>query len=680
MPEYLAPGVYVEETSFRSKSIEGVGTSTAGFVGLTARGPLSSGTTGITPPLLTGIADFERIYGAANDLRLGSTTVPNYLAHAVRAFFENGGGRLYVARVAATGATFATSGGLVSGAGADEQVTLSARFPGGGTMPGTSDVNLRARLQQVELATTKRLAARQQPGTLVRVGTDYFVLGTTPMETTAADATGWTNLADDGAVSIVTLSVAVDDPTGTTLEYDGLGFHPRHPRYARLVLGGTPPRAADALTNPIRLAIGDGVNAFELRSALMGAATQRTIELRGGTDGTGAPGIGDYTGALDRLLALEDIAIVAAPGSTAFDGIAGRRQPALITHAETRRAYRIAVLDTPPSSSSPAVRDAARARSIRTYAALYYPWVDRRQPARRGRHDAMPREIALPPSGFVCRHLRAQRHRARRVQGAGQRGRCAARCASSATSTSASRRCSTRSASTACASCRAAATASGARARRSSDPEWKYVNVRRYFIYLEASIDRGTQWAVFEPNGERLWANIRRPSRTSSTTSGATARCSATTPKKAFFVRCDRTTMTQNDLDNGRLICLIGVAPLKPAEFVIFRIGQKTADARADISQRRISHGRPRQPLRRLQLHGRLRRHGRRARSAASPTSPGSAPRSTVAEYRNGNDKENHVRKVPGLHKVGDVTLKRGIVSPEDSVRLDRRRPHQSGP
>ena len=87
---------------------------------------------------------------------------------------------------------------------------------------------------------------------------------------------------------------------------------------------------------------------------------------------------------------------------------------------------------------------------------------------------------------------------------------------------------------------------------------------------------------MFEPNGERLWANVRADDlATSSTTSGVNGALLGATPEEAFFVRCDRTTMTQNDLDNGRLICLIGVAPLKPAEFVIFRIGQKTADARA---------------------------------------------------------------------------------------------------
>ncbi|HWC78205.1 MAG TPA: phage tail sheath C-terminal domain-containing protein, partial [Blastocatellia bacterium] len=114
-----------------------------------------------------------------------------------------------------------------------------------------------------------------------------------------------------------------------------------------------------------------------------------------------------------------------------------------------------------------------------------------------------------------------------------------------------------------------------------SDPEWKYVNVRRYFNYLEASIDRGTQWAVFEPNGERLWANIRDTVSSFLLNEWKSGALLGATTEEAFFVRCDRSTMTQNDLDNGRLICLIGVAVVKPAEFVIFRIGQKTADARS---------------------------------------------------------------------------------------------------
>ncbi|HWK89607.1 MAG TPA: phage tail sheath C-terminal domain-containing protein, partial [Longimicrobium sp.] len=114
----------------------------------------------------------------------------------------------------------------------------------------------------------------------------------------------------------------------------------------------------------------------------------------------------------------------------------------------------------------------------------------------------------------------------------------------------------------------------------SSDPEWKYVSDRRYFNYIERSIDVCTQWAVFEPNGEVLWANVRQTISSFLYNEWRNGALLGTDPKEAYFVRCDRSTMTQNDLDNGRLVCLVGVAAIKPAEFVIFRIGQKTADAR----------------------------------------------------------------------------------------------------
>jgi phage tail sheath protein FI len=113
----------------------------------------------------------------------------------------------------------------------------------------------------------------------------------------------------------------------------------------------------------------------------------------------------------------------------------------------------------------------------------------------------------------------------------------------------------------------------------SSDPEWKYLNVRRYFAFLERSIEKGTQWAVFEPNGPVLWANVRRTIEDFLFNEWKQNHLFGAKPDEAYFVRCDRSTMTQNDIDNGRLVCQIGVAPLRPAEFVIFRIGQKTADS-----------------------------------------------------------------------------------------------------
>jgi phage tail sheath protein FI len=112
-----------------------------------------------------------------------------------------------------------------------------------------------------------------------------------------------------------------------------------------------------------------------------------------------------------------------------------------------------------------------------------------------------------------------------------------------------------------------------------SDPDWKYVNVRRLLIFIEASIDRGLQWVVFEPNAEPLWARVRRAISAFLTTVWRNGALEGTKPEEAYFVKCDRTTMTQADIDNGRLIVVVGVAPVKPAEYVIIRIGLWTAHA-----------------------------------------------------------------------------------------------------
>jgi phage tail sheath protein FI len=113
----------------------------------------------------------------------------------------------------------------------------------------------------------------------------------------------------------------------------------------------------------------------------------------------------------------------------------------------------------------------------------------------------------------------------------------------------------------------------------SSDPEWKYINVRRLFLYIEQSIDEGTQWAVFEPNDRDLWARVRQSVSNFLTTAWRDGALMGATADEAFFVNCGESTMTQDDIDNGRLICEIGIAPVKPAEFVIFRIQQWTEEA-----------------------------------------------------------------------------------------------------
>jgi hypothetical protein len=111
-----------------------------------------------------------------------------------------------------------------------------------------------------------------------------------------------------------------------------------------------------------------------------------------------------------------------------------------------------------------------------------------------------------------------------------------------------------------------------------SDPEWKHVSLRSYFAYLKRSIEKETKFAVFEPNGAPLWGIVRQRVEAFLLTEFRKGMLTGRKPEQAFFVRCDRSTITQADIDNGRLVVLVGVAVLRPAEFVIFRIGQWTAD------------------------------------------------------------------------------------------------------
>ncbi|XHH09599.1 MAG: phage tail sheath family protein [Candidatus Bathyarchaeia archaeon] len=111
----------------------------------------------------------------------------------------------------------------------------------------------------------------------------------------------------------------------------------------------------------------------------------------------------------------------------------------------------------------------------------------------------------------------------------------------------------------------------------SSDPERKYVNVQRLMIYLQQSIARGTQWAIFEPNNEKTWAKLKLASENLLYSSWQAGILMGAKPQEAYFVRCDSSTMTQNDIDNGRIILRVGVAPVKPAEFIIFNVNQQSS-------------------------------------------------------------------------------------------------------
>jgi phage tail sheath protein FI len=373
MSEFLAPGVYVEEISFKAHSIEGVPTSTAAFIGPTRTTPPTTDCAARQP--LTSFLDFERQYGGLDDLQTADGSACNYVAHAARVFFDNGGQRLYIGHV-----------------------------------------------------------------------------------------------------------------------------------------------AADALAD-------------------------------------------EYAAAL-QALPESGISVIAAPGYSSRPATAEIQQ-ALIEHVSQPERCRFAVLDAPPASTIDEVL-AARSSIDSSYAAMYYPWVTTA--------DA----VQLPPSGFVCGIL-ARTDTARGVWKApANESVIGAVDLQTAIDTYDQERLSAQGINSIRSFPSRGILLWGARTT-SSDSQWKYVNVRRYFIYLEQSICSGLQWVVFEPNGEPLWATVRQTITSFLLDNWRNGALMGSKPEEAFFVRCDSSTMTQNDIDNGRLIAEIGIAPVRPAEFVILRIGLWTA-------------------------------------------------------------------------------------------------------
>lgn len=669
MPEYLAPGVYVEEVDTGSKPIEGVSTSTAGMIGMTRRGPAE----GEPPVLVTSFPDFRRKFGGYlldEDLKDS-----RYLAYAVEGFFQNGGKRVYIKRVpgkdnAAGTKLFAeasttVTGGMTTRLAADtvfdtddsgddvydasEKVRLTSlrgisvgtgltftQIIDGVITEEVSDVNsydndnnevtlatfLTNRYQkkythvtvddgivnpvntvtftaesegswgndiniQVKHASKGRTTSANWPvGTPSEIelnSINNFYIGavieidngTNRIYREITAINGWI-ITVDNALAAGDITVAAEDTNISTCEFSLLiSYGDEQESFEFLSMKDTADNYFlnvinndSELITATNLASGDGIpyNQPVPEDGL-------NIRLDGGDDGI-KPDPDAYIGVdggyrsrtgITALVDIDQISIVAIPGVT-NDAV----QNALIIHCETLKD-RFAILDPPEDNNLQQVQD-FRSNYDTKYAAIYYPWItirDRltndnnnippsghmagiyaRSDIERGVHKAPANEVIrgivglekiinkgeqdiLNPRPNHINVLRDFRKSGRgyRVWGA---------------------RCIT------------------------SDPDWKYVNVRRLFIYVEESIEEGTQWVVFEPNDEPTWARVRRSVTNFLTNVWRDGALQGRTPEQAFFVKCDRETMTQTDIDNGKLIMLIGIAPVKPAEFVIFRIGQWT--------------------------------------------------------------------------------------------------------
>jgi uncharacterized protein len=531
MPTYLSPGVYVEEVSSGSRPIEGVGTAVAAFVGFTEHGPADE------PVLVTNWTQYTKTFGGF--------TEGAYLPHAVYGYFLNGGGVAYVVRVSGNGeaAGGGEDGGSNGQGGAVEQRYARAELSADGESGGTA------------------FAVRAL--TAGPAGNDISV------EVAAASAPP----EDEPG----TFKLVVKKAGRTAETYDNVSVR-RGPAYVGTVLRKSKLIAVEEIKGAASAAPRKGAEV-----ALTGgrAAPGTAVAVSGG-DGTAVVPVtprqyvGDVTArtGLGGLEAIEDITMVCVPdlmsayeaGAIDADGIKAV-QLAMIAHCELM-ADRVAILDTPPGLNAQRVKEWRMdiAGYDSKYAALYWPWVRVMDPER-------GRPIMLPPGGHVA-GVWARNDDTRGVHKAPANEvlRGVIDLQTGITKGEHDRL------NPVGVNCIRAFPGQGIRiwgARTlSSDPEWRYLNVRRLFNFVEKSILAGTNWVVFEPNDYFLWTAVHRVITSFLRRVWRSGALFGRTPEEAFYVKCDEENNPPENREAGILTVDVGIAPVKPAEFVVFRIAQ----------------------------------------------------------------------------------------------------------
>lgn len=282
----------------------------------------------------------------------------------------------------------------------------------------------------------------------------------------------------------------------------------------------------------------------------------------------------EVAAALKRFEAVDEIALVAAPGWTS-DGV----RSAVVSHCQQPSVQdRFAMLDSDKNVEDLSVLDPSNPNntlpSFSDYAAFYFPWLEVLDPATKIQDPFSDGHVYVPPSGHMAGiYARVDSNRGvhkapanESVLGAlglkyqiskGQQMGLNPQGVNCIRELNGSIR------------VWGARTIGG-----DQNGEWKYINVRRLFLFLRESIDEGTQWTVFEPNAPALWAKIRRNVSAFLNIQWREGALFGNTPQEAFFVKCDEETNPPEVRDAGRVETEIGVAVVKPAEFVIFRITQ----------------------------------------------------------------------------------------------------------
>ncbi len=560
MAEYFSPGVYVEEYDNSPRSIEGVGTSTAGFVGLAEKGPIEG-----APSLVTNFKSFIQQFGGyLSEFTYGEY---RYLAASVEQFFVNGGTRCYVARVVPADAKCAEAESGI--------LKVKAKNPGKwGNRIQVTVSGVRNRKIQIVEKTEAGYKAKNadgfREGDTLEFGGEFFKI-VTNMDGILTFDKDLPDKAIDKAV--------VPQNVLYLVNFDvQVRYADQIETFTELSLNTTAPRyigARMALSEIVDIEIEQTEDAVDPVAAILGNDGETgSFMLEGGTDGNIEKvnagtfigldkGPGKRTG-IQAFLENSNVSMMAVPGVTIPEVVVS-----LIAHCENLHS-RFAVLDMPKDLYK--TKDLIDYRNMvdSTYAAMYHPWVqifDRaankpafippsgavmgvysRTDIARGVHKAPANEV-VQCTGLSVNYTKAEQdilnpegiNLIRQMPGQGIR-------------------------------------VWGARTA-SSNSSFKYVNVRRLFIFVEESIKANTNWVVFEPNDATLWQRVALT--VSSFLDGLwrNGMLAGGSASESYFVEIGPSTMSRDDIMNGRLICNIGIAPSRPAEFVIFRVTQHTAEA-----------------------------------------------------------------------------------------------------
>ena len=560
MAEYLSPGVYVEEYDNSPRSIEGVGTSTAGFIGLAEKGPVEG-----APQLVTNMRSFKQQFGGfLSEFGYGEY---RFLANSVEQFFDNGGTRCYVMRVAPKDAKAASAKkGILN-------VTASSPGAWGNKIQVTLSTNKKRKMQIIEKTDAGFIAKSAEgfrEGDLVEFEGTYTRIKTIfdreiTFEDDLPDSVVDTDIIPKALIYLVTIDMTVR--YGDDVEnYPELSVNTLSPRF----IG-----ARVANSDIIKVEVSPMKKAANPVADILGEdVTDGVFFLDGGSDGSVSKvdpstfigednGPGKRTG-LEAFVENNIVSMLAIPGITMPEVVV-----ALVGHCERLRS-RFAVIDMPKEMTKTADLIGYRQMVDSTYCAMYHPWIqvfDRssnksdyippsgavmgvysRTDIDRGVHKEPANEVVFC-TGLSVNYTKDEQdilnpegiNLIRFLPGQGIR-------------------------------------IWGARTA-SSNSAFKYVNVRRLFIFVEESIKANTNWVVFEPNDPTLWQRVSLTISNFLDGLWRNGMLAGNTSSESYFVEIGPSTMTKDDIMNGRLICNIGIAPSRPAEFVIFRVTQHTSEA-----------------------------------------------------------------------------------------------------